>query len=299
MVITALIVLYNPNIRLLENVVENVINEVESVILVDNGSINLQDVSNLVEEQGWTNVQVISMGFNSGIAAAQNMGMSVSFKSGADWVLTLDQDSVFPKEGLQVFQRSAAIRRKDTGIIAPAVFQEQNTYFSDEADTEEVQVASVISSGNLVNLRAWKASGGFDEWLFIDNVDNDFCFKIQRIGFKVWKINSVVLKHRLGNKAYVSKVMATLLHINESDFVTDHSAQRQYYFYRNSIVMIRRYPEQRTYLQSAWKTQHLYRSLIFSIRRNLVYTHPISKLFMSVKGLVNGAFISAKRLDNK
>jgi GT2 family glycosyltransferase len=62
----------------------------------------------------------------------------------------------------------------------------------------EEYVDFCITSASCTNLNAWKNVGGFDEWLFIDLVDNDFCKRIIVSGYKILRINSLVLDQEFG-----------------------------------------------------------------------------------------------------
>ena len=113
-VVYAGIVLYNPEISLLKKNIEAIRNQVTKVVLVDNGSNNYQDVQRLLND--YDNTYLISNGDNLGIAKALNQIMEMSKEDGAQWVLTLDQDSVCPDGMVQKYQ---VYTDDNIGMICP------------------------------------------------------------------------------------------------------------------------------------------------------------------------------------
>lgn len=71
--IGALIVTYNPEISKLFSNINAISQQVDRVVVVDNGSINYK---NIIEVTNSFNIKMINLGKNLGVAAAQNIGMS-------------------------------------------------------------------------------------------------------------------------------------------------------------------------------------------------------------------------------
>ena len=57
-----------------------------------------------------------------------------------------------------------------------------------------------IASGSLVKAEVFGVTGFFDEAMFIDYVDTDFCLRLQKNGFKILSVASVLLEHELGQR---------------------------------------------------------------------------------------------------
>ena len=58
----------------------------------------------------------------------------------------------------------------------------------------------VINSGSLVNVKAWSDVGGYDERLFIDSIDYDFCRRLKRKGWEILQSNNLYFEHSLGDR---------------------------------------------------------------------------------------------------
>jgi rhamnosyltransferase len=56
-----------------------------------------------------------------------------------------------------------------------------------------------MTSGNLIHLTAHKIIGGFNEKLFIDYIDHEYCPRLHINGFSVIRANKAMLFHKVGD----------------------------------------------------------------------------------------------------
>jgi rhamnosyltransferase len=89
----------------------------------------------------------------------------------------------------------------------------------------------LISSGTLVSIDAFDGIGKFDETLFMDNVDLEWCCRARARGFLLFGVCDARLEHRLGDRRRV--VLSRLVLIV-------HSPLRMYYQTRNRLLLYRR-----------------------------------------------------------
>jgi rhamnosyltransferase len=294
--IDAVVVTYNPEINLLKENVKSIESQVDVVFIVDNGSGNYSQIATVVQNFA-ENIELIRLKHNVGIAAAQNYGFEAALKDSASWVLTMDQDSIFPQNGISTFVTSTEFEKFDTGIMAPNFYDKRIGLKEKEGKPVEV-VDFIISSGNLVSVRAWQAVGGFDEWMFIDYVDFDFDAKLARKGYKIVQFNSVTMRHELGTPPKNRPILRKLLMFSDEAVINDHSAFRQFYYYRNTLVFWKRYPEMLDKQRKAWHSRHLFLSLLSSMRRFFLFEHPWKKFFMASRGLLTGIMYRPKSKIN-
>jgi rhamnosyltransferase len=109
------------------------------------------------------------------------------------------------------------------------------------------EVRTAITSGSLVRVAVFGAVGLFDDALFIDSVDHDFCLRCRRRGLLVIESRDQVLEHAIG-QATVDRLLwreVTPAH---------HSPMRRYYITRNSLEMCRRY----LFTDFIWTAEQLY-----------------------------------------
>ena len=92
-------------------------------------------------------------------------------------------------------------------------------------------IDTAITSGSLINCRAFETLAGFKEELFIDGVDFEFCWNLKKHGYSLYQLNNVLMQHQLGEtKEY--KLFGRHLF-----YVTNHNCIRRYYMTRNSLYV--------------------------------------------------------------
>ena len=259
----ALIVSFNPELSLLKKNIEAISKQVESVIVVDNASKNVNEIEQLVNLQGGT---IVKNETNVGIASALNIGIKYFSEKGYDFCLTLDQDSICPSDLIKSFSKVFAEKSAEEkiGIICPAINYvgwSNNPFASDSVTA----VKACMSSASFTNIEAWKNVGGFDDSFFIDFVDNEFCKKLRLAGYKILRDNSVILEHNLGvcNEIKVLgkfKIRYCL-----------HSPFRYYYMVRNNIAYLKKYHKSENLIKEWIKVLFIILSaLIFEKQKRVV-----------------------------
>lgn len=292
--IGSVIITYNPDISTFSHNIKLQLNQVEKIVVVDNGSKNLGVIKENIR-QNFNNQEKISwicLKKNKGIAFAQNKGIEFLKNLGYEWALTMDQDTAIPENMVFSFIKSKAFKIKSTAIIAP---QFDDISWNSNQRRERVQnnkdsisVDKVIASGNLVRISAWNDVGGFDNMLFIDQVDFDFDAKLKLLGYTIWQLNSVIIKHSLGETTH-KPIRTKLLGFSKATVVTNHSAFREYYINRNAFIYVKRYPEFR------WK-KHFLLAKMLQNRIYLLYDGPrIPKLRAMIRGMYDGIKYDPKK----
>lgn len=228
--ISAGIVIFNPDINRLKENISAVIVQCAHVYLVDNGSNNIDEVKKLLNQYNHSKVSVLCNMENQGIAKALNQLASEAQKGGFDWILTLDQDSVVPSNIIEEFEKYT--NNLNTGMLCPVIC-DRNKGVVVEAKDNYKEIDECITSGSLLNIKAWRKIGGFDESMFIDGVDFDICYRLRKNGYKILCIQSVVLLHELGRIVYHRFIFWKVL-------VKNHSAFRKFYIARNTVYLARK-----------------------------------------------------------
>lgn len=226
--ISAGIVLYNPDIELLKKNIDAIYGKVKLLILVDNGSDNVEDTSSILPQD----VVLIKNDHNNGIAAALNQICAFSYENGFEWALTLDQDSVTPNNLIEEFSKYISIER--VGMLAPVMCdRNRGDNYSNSTSTAYTEINECITSGSLINLNVWNEIGQFDEKMFIDGVDFDICYRIIHKDYKILQINNVFLSHEIGK-------MEKKQFLFWAFYVKNHSAFRKYYIAKNTVYLARK-----------------------------------------------------------
>lgn len=241
----AICVTYNPDPKILPEVISACAQQVERVYVIDNGSAF--SISPLLN--GFENVESVFLGENKGIAAAINVGIKQACLSAYKYTLLLDQDSVVPKdmvsnylmsisELLSANQSIAAVgpRYRDARTGQTSFFVRfswfRNSYLFDSKGSPFVSTDFLISSGSFYQTNIFDKIGMFNEDLFIDHVDTEWCLRAASHGFKFFGIWDVVMEHSLGEWG----VPLWLLRWRTQPI---HKSFRLYYIARNSILLYR------------------------------------------------------------
>lgn len=229
--IVAGVVLFNPDVDCLRRNIEAILDQVDKVVAFNNGI-----PSSVAELCSANNVEILHAhsNTNKGVAYAYNIICEYAYSNGYEWVLTLDQDSIAPDNLISEYKKY--MHDDSIGMMCPRICDRNYGY--DSATEESVDgsefVHACISSASMLRLDAWKKIGGFWDGLFIDMVDMDICWNLHRHGYRILKLNKVVLSHSIGNG---KKVVLR----GKEEIVYNHSAIRDYYIIRNTILVGKRY----------------------------------------------------------
>ena len=238
------IVTYNPVISRLKNNISAISEQVSRVYCFDNGSANLSEIKDLCS--CYDNVTVIENGKNSGIAEGLNRIIREVRKNNIDWLLTLDQDSVCPDGMIETMLKCSD--KADVAAICPTIIDRRRPpEVLKEEGIDETDFC--ITSGCLVNIAESEKIGDFDSWLFIGQVDDEFCHRIIISGKKIIRVNSLILDHELGDltpsrfkKLYL--LLGERLHsskLKALSYKRKVSPIRVYYSTRNMVYLSRKY----------------------------------------------------------
>lgn len=268
--ICAGIVTYNPDIELLNKNVQRLKEQIGDAIIIDNASENLDEIKKVFSGK------IITNSTNLGIAHALNQLMLYAKENGFKWAVSLDQDSILPDDYLQTI--SEFITLDGVGILCPIVSDRDVGTIDKHVYGRMTEVKECITSAACVNTSAWEEAGGYDEKMFIDSVDFEFCFRVRKVGYKIIRINTLILNHKIGN-GVVRRLGPFKV------WVKSHSASRKYYIARNMIYLARKH--------------HLYKRLLRSFFR-ILWLIVLTVLFEDDKnkkvsalwhGMVDGLFM--------
>ncbi|MGX7235594.1 glycosyltransferase [Enterococcus italicus] len=209
------IVLYNPSMVEIERV-NNLALYFEKIYIFDNSIIKYNASFN-------EKCTYITRNKNVGLSIAYNELCSIAIKDMFDYIFLLDQDSQFSIDDIKDMENrvSSFENSENIGIFLPTISYEHK---SDERIKESSYryVEWGISSGSCLNLEIYSNSEKFDEYLFIDRVDYDYCLMLNELGYKIVQFNDIILKQKLGE-----------VKSNGNKVFSEHSSSRYYYMSRN------------------------------------------------------------------
>ncbi|MDT3401766.1 hypothetical protein [Mucilaginibacter terrae] len=206
------------------------IHEVDHVIIWQNSLLDKRILS-LIDKAQVHKIVIAGTGENVGIGRALNESIRILRNLGATHIMTMDQDSHFIAGHLSEYKKLIKLHSSlDIGVfgINPnnwgRLLYPENDIF--------IEVTDTITSGSIFPIHVFDEFGVFDEKLFIDAVDYEFCYRLKTRGIKTIVFPSVHLEHQVG------EMYKTWL-----GFKTDnYSAFRTYFLVRNHITMWKLYP---------------------------------------------------------
>ncbi len=267
--IAGVVILYHPCPDFAENI-RRYLGDIDRLYVIDNSEQHFEERAAKLTH--FPNVVFIPNRDNFGMARALNIGAEYAIKDGYDFLLTMDQDSKVTtgmiKTMLSCLESGDPSR---VGILSPV--QVYTSYKKKSSDKPCEEILTTMTSGNLLNLKAYQATGPFLDKLFIDYVDHEYCMRLRVNGFRIIQANNAVLNHPLGS-------------ITEYRFLWkrfalgNHPPLRRYYITRNKFYLYDRYKEHfPEYFRPFFKY------LIYEVLSILLYEEDkLAKLQMIIRG---------------
>jgi len=266
--VAGIVVLYNPDRSVIDNI-NSYINQIDHLFIVDNSEKPVTSIRDFFEtNQAAT---YVFNGGNLGVAAALNIGAKRAIEKGFSFLLTMDQDSKAPVSLVESLIKVAE-SRKDVGIVSPLHSNKFGTHL--KLDKGNYEVMSVMTSGNLLSLDAYKKNGGFLDDFFIDYVDVEYCIRLNYNGFKVLRVNDVILEHNEANISQKNFFSRTYYPPNFQPF-------RLYYKTRNLLYLRQIYKRKFPY-----PLKEEYKIFVMNFLKILLYeNHKLLKIKMILLGI--------------
>ena len=186
------IVLYYPDETRFRKCLDSILPQTQRVYIFENA---------MTGERFWPDDRIFFWGDkdNRGLAYALNRIMEQAKGDGFHWVVTMDQDSILPPGLINAYAKKILQPPpQPLGILCPQVIDRRRAYLQVKTAPKEEFVSKCITSASCTFIPAWEQVGGFDEWLFIDLVDNEFCKRLQVCGYQILRLNPWVLDQEFG-----------------------------------------------------------------------------------------------------
>lgn len=239
--IIAVIVTYHPDAVQLLRLIDRAAGQADQVLVIDNATPGFTSSAFAL-----SNVQVQVNHQNLGLAAAYNQGVEFGRAHGASHILLFDQDScpspTMVKELVDAWEQ-AEQRGLRVAAAGPDYTDAKGRYQSPFVKIqgiklvrvpcgqgETVEVDHLISSGCLISMEAINNVGAFEDQLFIDYVDTEWCLRARHHGYALLGVGAADMEHDLG-ESYLTVFNRR---------VPSHSPLRHYYLIRNGCWLISR-----------------------------------------------------------
>lgn len=258
--------------------------QVDGICIIDNGGL---DESLLEENQISCDLIVKHLESNQGIAKATNIGFDFLSAKSVDYVLLSDQDTIYPSDYVRNFISYVTVNvEKDVAAFCPVFFDNISSEFKPlyiknsgflrkvSVKKEPMPVFQAIASGLVVDIKKIREIGGMNESLFIDYVDFEWCWKINKAGYKILCLPQMKISHNLGSG--VVSVGAKK--------ISEHSSLRYYYITRNTFYL----SLHSKYIPLLMKMQLFIKACAYPIGYSIFCKPHLKNAQYTLKGMLHG-----------
>lgn len=222
--IAIIVILYHPGSTVINNI-KTYANYADKLILVDNSPNNNSHIAQI-----FPNSIYIPLYKNYGIAKAINIGCDIAIKQNCQWIITMDQDSSFLNDIIAKYK--VRLNQNNIGMLIP--------YYSyDRTNKKLLQDRAVklaMQSAAMISVEIYKQIGAYEEKLFIDGVDYDYCYRIREKGYKIVQCHDALLKHSPAKTKQIRILFYTFKY-------GIASPTRYYYQSRNLLYLLFKYKD--------------------------------------------------------
>lgn len=288
------IVTYDPDSEILRSQLDALSSQVASIVIVDNGS--KQSVYEFLHqtESERIGVKLISLGSNYGIAYAQNIGIREAIAQGKRYILLLDHDSIPAENVLQrLYTTAEDLRKKNVKLgalgarlVEPRTGKENGFYLlktgmwkrvrCNRESSQIIECDYLNSSGSFLPVEALEGVGYFDELLFIDHVDTDWCMRAKSKGFNFFGVCSAKIQHYMGESIVRFWCFGWRA-------MPRRTPRRHYFIVRNSLWLYRR-----SHVPLFWKLNNFLKLIFTLIYFSLFDQERLLQARMILLGFIDG-----------
>lgn len=209
----------NYNIPCIESVRANEGSFETKIVVVDNASLDIS--MRRLEERyaGMQDVELVYLDDNYGFSRANNVGIERAKKWGADYVLLLNNDTEIAAD--MISHMLACAKRHPESMVAPKI------YYSDDRERiwsaggsvspvvkkvrhiglnerdegrydREAKIGFATGCCLLIPVPVLERAGGLDERFFLYYEDTEYCFRLHRLGIRIYYCPRAVMYHKVG-----------------------------------------------------------------------------------------------------
>lgn len=290
---SAIIVTFFPNIEKLINMIELLVSEKVHVVVVNNTPLNDLKLEIRCNNK---NFNIINNNRNLGIAKAQNIAIKFLLEKSIYATFFFDQDSQLDNQLLTNLKKGLSPM---INIVAPVILDKNTSREIPSLrvnkiglsykkfcikNTEIQKTELVISSGLLIKMDMFEKIGFFDEEMFIDYVDFEWCFRSLYFGEKIYVVPNAILKHKIGKGVITFFFLKT----------NSHNPMRTYYKIRNPLILLKR-----KHVPFLWAIKEILLSIKCLIIQIIVDKQRLLHARKGISGLKDGFIVNFQNKKSK
>lgn len=264
MKILATFVLYHPDFSVLSKSLHGIAPYVDHILLWRN---SIEAPASLSSLPHFDKIELAGSGDNVGISVALNHAWRYASKNGYDFLLTMDQDSIFV--GFDNYLSNITNSSEPVGIYGPGA-----NWMAFQGSLRKYDFP--ITSGMLVPINILTKLGGYRESFFVDGIDLDLTLRAKDLNIPVYLVGDCALLQQYG----FSKSRRIFL---KTISIDSYSPSRLYEMYKNTQILLCEHPspEWKRHYKEHWGIREM-------IKRILVEDDKIATLRAIRKGIRDG-----------
>jgi rhamnosyltransferase len=234
--VLAIIICFHPDHARLRGLIDAVAPGAGRIVLFNNGGLDIAKLGEIGAD-----IHVESPGDNLGLATPLNFGCDYAVEHGFRFLVSFDQDSTPPVDMIpRLREELIAYQQKNVRAIAigpqlvdirdgketVSPFVRFRGIGVDKWTGEGTEpVSQLITSGCMLDLQQWSPEKRFKDPLFIDLVDNNWCWKMTRMKYLLLGTSRTRMPHELSEEIRESSVIS----------LNKYGRVRRYFQMRNAV----------------------------------------------------------------
>lgn len=273
MKILAIIVTYYPNMELLRKNVQALLSDVDELLIWENMAENEASKYRIFSED---KIKYVGESKNLGISKALNYAWHYAVLGKFDYILTMDQDSIFIN--FKEFKNKVF----SSTLYKSAIFAPHQGDKTLQIPFREID--HCITSGALVHIDILNTTGGYLEDFMIDGIDIEFCYRARSFGFRTVSVGGCELIQQYGdshNKKILWKVYS----------VYNYTPFRLYGILKNFKIVSLLYPHEKSIkkeIKRSYLKAYIRNILLFEVNKK-------DKLLAIFSGYLHGKYYKNKK----
>lgn len=257
------VIVYHPHVQLLIENINSYLPLLDTLLVFDNSENENPDLRKSLASLS-PKISYRFFGENEGIAKRLNQAIQFAKEQGSAYLLTMDQDSSFQAGDFEKYQERILQNREENIAQFGVNCQPEFTL----PQSIPLQTTSLITSGSVLQLKYLSKVGSFNESLFIDFVDTEYCYRIANCGYINLQYTDILLHHSIG-----TRVAGRSLITFKKSMRIIHSPIRVYYILRNGLYLLFRQQG-----LTAIQKQDIKRSMMI-VKNDFLYNPSIAKVY--------------------
>tara|TARA_B100000900_G_scaffold368071_1_gene345018 strand:- start:1894 stop:2745 length:852 start_codon:yes stop_codon:yes gene_type:complete len=277
--ICSIIVLYKHDNIILEQIIDNIYSECSLIVLINNEQ-SLHVNENIFSRE---KIILINNSVNMGISVAYNQGILKAHAKNCDYAFLLDQDSLPSEHLIPVLVDK--IHNKDITMIGASYIEYDDKFVQTFDSLENLTYSTVtfnIASGSLISIKKFFEVGKYDEDMFMEYFDTDWCLKAKKLNHKLLKLDNKLLHHKIGISSRT--LFSKKIHI--------HHPKRYYHKYRNAILCFKK-----KYINRTWKILEFFKLIIKLFLYPIYSSNAILTFKYIILGIYDGLLNKNRKVD--